>query len=146
MAFIDALTEEEDLKMVALDAAMLEAETCELEPGDRVLLDRGETSGGFGGGRVMGMDSKGRVSVQLDGEASERYVDRPALLKALAPTVMVVKQLVKVAFEHEDLPSGSMRWQFGTINRVHPGGELIDISYENGDESIGIPTYDVECV
>ena len=37
-------------------------------------------------------------------------------------------------------------WQFGTINRVHPGGELIDISYENGDESIGIPTYDVECV
>ena len=131
--------------MVALDEAAIEAATCMLAAGDRILFEH-DAEGGWDGGRVVGLDQEGRVTIKLDHERSERCVERPAVLKAPPPTDMRVGQSVRVAFDHEDLQAGSMRWQFGVISKVHAGGELVDLAYENGELSAVVPTYDVERV
>ena len=80
----------------------------------------------------------------FDGEGSERELSRGKVLKAPAPTVLREGQCVRVAYEHEDLPEGAMRWQYGALAKVHPGGEVVDIRYDNGELAEAVPTYDVE--
>ena len=46
--------------------------------------------------------------------------------------------------EHEDLPNGAMRWQYGSLTKVHPGGELVSIAFDNGEAAERVPVYDVE--
>ena len=53
-------------------------------------------------------------------------------------------QCVRVAYEHDDLPPDAMRWQYGKLTKVHPGGELVDIVFDNGEAAEAVPTYDVE--
>ena len=37
-----------------------------------------------------------------------------------------------------------MRWQYGVLSKVHPGGELVNVSFDNGEAAEAVPTYDVE--
>ena len=109
------------MQLIALDAKMMEAETCVLSAGVRILHDRG-TGGGWVAGQVVGLDAEsGRVQVKFDGDESETCtLARTALMRAPPPTRMRVKDRVRVAFEHEDLPADAMRWQFGSIGTVRP--------------------------
>ena len=138
---MDQLTAEEEVAVLALDHHMVELERCVLSCADRVLFDRGGV--GFVGGSVRGLSENGSVRVLLDGEISERELVRAKLLKAPAPTDMPEGQCVAVSFEHDDLPEGALRWQYGTIAKVHAGGELVDISFDNGEAAEAVPTYDV---
>ena len=128
--------------MAALDALIVECERCVLSVGERVLFDGGDT--GWAAGSVRSISEAGVVHVQIDGESSGRALERPNLLKAPAPTAMCEGQYVCVAYDHEDLPSGSMRWQYGSLMKVHQGGEVVDIAFDNGETAEWVPTHDVE--
>ena len=143
VALIDQLTEDEELTLIALDQRMFELERSVLSVGGRVLFDQGEA--GYVGGAVKGLNESGSVRVLLDGEASEREVKRSKLLEAPVATTMREGQYVRVAFEHEDLPQGAMRWQYGALTKVHHRGELVNIRFDNGEAAEAVPTYDVEC-
>ena len=47
--------------------------------------------------------------------------------------------LVRVSFDHEDLPGDVMRWQFRSTTKVHQGGELVDIAFDNGESADAVP-------
>ena len=77
----------------------------------------------------------------LDGEGSQRELARRKLLKAPTPTRMRQGQYVRVTYEHEDLPQGALRWQYGALTKVHQGGELVNIKFDNGEVAEAVPTY-----
>lgn len=143
VALLDQLTIAEELAALAIDQLVLEREICVLSSGARVLWDRQGV--GFVGGVVRELRESGEhVGVLIDGESSQRVLRRSELLLAPLPTAMKEGQCVRVAFEHDDLPAGAMRWQYGKLSKVHAAGELVDIAFDNGEVAEAIPTYDVE--
>ena len=71
VAFLDALTLEEELELMALDETTHEAETCVLQVSDRILHDLGEDEGGFYAGCVLRLEDDGRLCIQLDGHKQQ---------------------------------------------------------------------------
>ena len=143
MAELDTLTEAEELAVLKLDEVTLEAETCVLRVGDRVLHDLGEDDGGFRAGCVKQLDDVGRVHVQLDGSRDEKVLERTAMLfKAPEPTSLKVKSLVRLAFTDNAL-EGTTRWEYGKVMKVHAGKELLDIDLDNGQQLRFTPMFDV---
>lgn len=143
---LDALTPEEELRLVGLDDMIQSAENCVLVVEDRVLHDRGIDAGGYQAGRVIGHEESGSIRVQFDDERTPRTLERARLLKAPAPTSLTVGSCVRVAYESDDLPEGMMRWQYGFLTTIHQGRELVDIKFDNHEKAEHVPTYDVEAV
>ena len=145
MAALDALSAEEELDLVDLDQRMLEAETCVLQAGDRVLRDLGDEAG-FRAGKVVRLDDAGRVCVLLDGERTEQALDRSdRLYKAPPPTTLRVKDLVRLAFDDNALDD-TMRWEYGRVTKVYSGKELLDVDLDNGQQLRVAPSYDISPV
>jgi hypothetical protein len=148
VAELDTLTEEEELALIELDQATLEAEMCVLRVGDRILHDLGEDDegkdeGGFRAGCVRRLDNTGHVYVQLDGSREEKVLARTdRLFKAPEQTSLKVKSLVRFAFEDNAL-EGTTRWEYGKVVKVHTGKELLDIDLDNGQKLRYTPLYDV---
>lgn len=131
---------------MALDQRIETAESCVLSVNDRVLHDRGVNAGGYQAGKVLALEESGTICVQFDGERTALTLERARLLKAPPSTALCEGSCVRVAYESEELPDGGMRWQYGSLSTVHPGGELVDVTFDNGEKAERVPTYDVEAV
>jgi hypothetical protein len=67
---------------------------------------------------------------------------RSSLLKAPPPTTLKKNDMVRYASDDHAL-DGTTRWQFGKVWKVHRGGELIDVNFDNGEKLHRQPTHDV---
>ena len=67
------------------------------------------------------------------------------LFKAPEPTALQLKSTVRLAFDDNAL-EGTMRWEYGTVVKVHSGGELLNINLDNGQQLRWTPLYDVSLV
>ena len=65
------------------------------------------------------------------------------LLKAPAATTMHKGDLVRVAFEDDDIAGTGMHWEYGNITKISQHGELVTIAMENGEEIADAPLFDV---
>ena len=66
VAQLDAVTPEEELELLKVDAVMQQLETCTLSVNDRVLHDTGSEEG-WAVGTVESINEEGRFTVRLDG-------------------------------------------------------------------------------
>ena len=64
------------------------------------------------------------------------------MLKAPEPTALKKASHVRFASDDSAL-AGTTRWEFGVVTKVHKGGELIDVDFQNGEQLRGMPTFDV---
>ena len=71
------------------------------------------------GGRSLGADEGASADVAQEGRPRALPVRRPCALE------------------------GTTRWQFGKVVKVYPGGELIDVDFDNGEDLHRQPMHDV---
>ena len=71
-----------------------------------------------------------------------QVVARSALMKAPPPTPLKKGDLVRYPCDDHAL-EGTTRWQYGKVVKVYPGGELIDVDFDNGEKLHRQPTHDV---
>jgi len=82
------------------------------------------------------------ISVIFDGSRDTQVVARSALMKAPPPTPLKKGDLVRYPCDDHAL-EGTTRWQYGKVVKVYPGGELIDVDFDNGEDLHRQPTHDV---
>ena len=163
----DALSPEEDMEYAADLLRVAEAQECALHTGDRVLLDRG--CAGFCSGIVATVVAAEdyQIAIELDSAmAAARFCflghRARTLYKAPCATNLCVGQCVRVAFEYKydedttahseasnglDSQPSRARWYYGKLARIHPKGELVDITYDTGERATRMPMYRIKvCV
>ena len=102
------------------------------------------------------------LHIRIDGERGTEIRPRSVgVYEAPGRTTLRVGNLVRSALEgpvaalapaasptarrqaHSTHPVVRQRWYYGRITRVHRGGEIVDIKFDSGEESLCVPTFDV---
>ena len=106
------------------------------------------------------------LHIRIDGERGTEIRSRSVgVYEAPGRTTLRVGDLVRSALEgptsepapastsptarrraHSAHPVARQRWYYGRVTRVHRAGEIVDIKFESGEESLCVPIFDVRLV
>ena len=166
VGLLDSLSTDELVAEVVAEARVYDAQSCELAEGSRVLVDCGET--GYAGGCVMRSEQGSQLLVNLDGQDSPVVLARSAgVYRVWADPSLKKGAIVRTALHYQaDLSACSAsarrrshavatgptrarlwkRWYYGRALRVYGGGEAADIKFDDGQEAVRVPAFDLQVI